>query len=201
MTDWEQHYLDDHTPWDKGEASPPLIDWLDANPGRILGRLLSPGCGLGYDLRAIATICPEAELIGLEISPTAIDRAREFPVIGGERYELGDLFDLPPDWIGAFDWIWEHTCFCAITPEMREDYVKAVASALKPGGQFLGVFYLNPYDDEHAPGEGPPHGCSPEELEQRFVDEGPFEIVERYVPERTYQGREDRELVLRLRKA
>lgn len=200
MTDWEQHYLDDHTPWEKGAAAPPLLDWLDANPGRILGRVLAPGCGLGHDIRAIAAVCPEAEIIGLEISPTAIERAREFPVTGREHYELGDLFELPGEMRNAFDWIWEHTCFCAIDPELRDDYVRAVASALRPGGQLLGVFYLDPYDEEHPPGGGPPHGSSVEELKTRFIESGPFEIFEEFVPESAYEGREGRELILRLRK-
>ena len=29
-TDWEAHYQANDTPWDKGEPSPGLVDWLAA---------------------------------------------------------------------------------------------------------------------------------------------------------------------------
>jgi hypothetical protein len=68
---------------------------------------------------------------------------------------------------------------------------------LAPGGELWGVFYLDPYDDEHRPGDGPPHGTSREELREHFG--GKFEILEQWSPARTYPGREDREWVMRLR--
>jgi len=40
------------------------------------------------------------------------------------------LRDEPPF---LFDWIFEHTLFCAIDPSERELYVKAVLRWLKPG--------------------------------------------------------------------
>ncbi|MCB1232082.1 MAG: methyltransferase [Verrucomicrobiae bacterium] len=197
--DWDQHYLDEHTPWDKGEPAPPLVNWLAAHPGEMTGRVMVPGCGLGHDVRAIASE-PGTEVVGLDLSPTAVKMAREIPQIHRERYKEGDLFDLPEGMLAAFDWIWEHTCFCAIPPELRDDYVRAVWTALKPGGQLLGVFYLDPYDDEHQPGGGPPHGSSQEELIDRFEKSGRFEIVERQVPADAYEGRENRELLVRMRR-
>lgn len=198
--DWEQHYRDEHTPWDKGEPAPPLVDWLAAHPGEMTGRVLAPGCGLGHDVRAIAGADPAAELVGLDISPTAVKLAREIPPVNEERYREGDLFDLPEGMLEAFDWVWEHTCFCAIDPDRRDDYVLAVWTALRPGGQLLGVFYLDPYDDEHQPGGGPPHGCTLEELAARFESGGRFEIVETHRPTSSYDGRENRELLVRMRR-
>jgi SAM-dependent methyltransferase len=198
--DWEQHYRDQFTPWDKGVPAPPLVDWLAAHPGEISGRVLVPGCGLGHDARAIAASHQDAEVVGLDLSPTAVAMAREIPPVNGERYKEGDLFDLPEGMLAAFDWVWEHTCFCAIDPTMREDYVRAVWTALRPGGQLLGVFYLDPYDDEHQPGGGPPHGSSQAELEERFVKSGRFEMVEQFVPANAYPGREGRELLVRMRR-
>ncbi|MCP5550105.1 MAG: methyltransferase domain-containing protein [Akkermansiaceae bacterium] len=200
MPDWEQHYLDGHTPWDKGEAAPSLVDWMAAHPGGLSGRVLVPGCGLGHDVRAIAAASPKTDAVGLDISPTAVERARALPAFSTERYRQGDLFDLPEGMLDAFDWVWEHTCFCAIDPDRRDDYVRAARAALRKGGQFLGVFYLDPYDDEHQPGEKPPHGCSLEELRARFEGGGGFEIVESLVPERAYPGREGREMLVRMRK-
>ncbi len=198
--DWDQHYQEKHTPWDKGEAAPPLIDWLADHAGKMVGRILVPGCGLGHDVRAIAAASAQAEVVGLDISPTAVNLAREFPEVSIERYREGDLFDLPEGMLEAFDWIWEHTCYCAIDPEKRDDYVLAAWTALRPGGRLLAVFYLDPYDDEHQPGNGPPHGTSVAEMEERFVKSGKFEIVEQFVPHRTYEGRGGRELVVEMRR-
>ena len=49
---WQEKYEQGETPWDKGEPSPGLVDFLaDHN---LNGRILVPGCGSGHDVRAIA---------------------------------------------------------------------------------------------------------------------------------------------------
>ena len=68
---------------------------------------------------------------------------------------VGDLFNPPPGFHGAFDWIIEHTCFCAIDPAMRPRYVQAAAALLKPGGRLFAIFYLDP-----AAGRQPPFGVT-----------------------------------------
>lgn len=184
-TDWEDHYLRGETPWEKGAPSPGLIDFLSQQP--ITGRVLVPGCGYGHDVRAIA---PTADkVIGLDIAPSAVKAAAERPPIRNERYVVGDLFALPPELRGSFDWVWEHTCFCAIDPSLRPSYVEAVASALKPSGQFLAIFYLDPGWDN--PSEGPPFGVSVAELDELFLSR--FNLVREWLPARAYPGREGRE--------
>ncbi|MDF1853452.1 MAG: methyltransferase domain-containing protein [Verrucomicrobiales bacterium] len=197
--DWDQHYLDEHTPWDKGEAAPPLLEWLSVHPGKIQGRVLVPGAGRGHDAAAIVAETEAREAVAIDISSTALKLAKELYCDDRLRFAREDLFDLPEDELGSYDWIWEHTCFCAIDPGLREDYVAAVHSALSPGGHLLAVFYLDPYDDEHQPGGGPPHGSSLEEIEKRFVSSGKFKILESYVPEKSYSGREELEQVVLLK--
>jgi SAM-dependent methyltransferase len=133
MTDWEDHYQQGQTPWDKGEPAPPLVDYLRGEP--LQGDILVPGCGLGHDVRAIAAATPAARVVGLDIAPTAVNSARQLPLAGHERYMFGNLFDLAPELRGAFDWVWEHTCYCAIPPEKRDAYVESVDTALRPGGR------------------------------------------------------------------
>ena len=197
-TDWEQHYQDQFTPWDKGAPAPPFLDWMTRNPDALSGRILVPGCGLGHDVRAIASSCPEAEVIGIDISPTALAEAEKLRSESKEIYKDWDLFNLPSTELESFDWVWEHTCFCAIDPDRRDEYVTAIHSALKPSGQLLAVFYLNPYDKEHQPGGRPPHGTSVEELEMHFVESGKFRKLEGYVPKKTYKGREGLEWMMHL---
>ena len=185
-TDWEQRYQTGETPWDKGAPHPALVARLKSHPLR--GHVLVPGCGLGHDVRAIAAVADE--VTGLDIAPAAVKRARAIPAVGGESYVLGDLFALPAKLRGAFDWVFEHTCFCAIDPSLRSDYVRAVAGALKPGGRILAIFYLDPGLD---PGEsGPPFGVTPAELDTLFAPH--FSLVEEWLPAATYPGREGREL-------
>ena len=193
-TDWESCYRTGETPWDKGAPAPPLLEWLEQPGCQLDGEVLVPGCGLGYDVRAIVAAGHARQAVGLDVSPTALAQARSLPRAGGESYVEADLFDLPPDLRGRFDWVFEHTCFCAIEPTRRADYVRAVAAALRPGGHLLAVFYLDPWNagEPAPPGGGPPFATSAEELDHLFA--GHFELLEESTPGRAYKGREGREL-------
>jgi SAM-dependent methyltransferase len=182
--DWEQQYRDGNTPWDKGEASPGLVEFLERTP--LNGEILVPGCGSGRDVRAIAARGNNS-VVGLDLAPTAITLAQAQPPVGNERYQLGDLFQSPVSWQNRFDWVVEHTCFCALDPHLRPQYVEAVARTLKPGGYLLAVFFLNP-DIE---GEGPPFGIAIPELDRLFASD--FVLVQDWTPQRSYPRRVGRE--------
>lgn len=191
MTDWEARYQAGETPWEKGEAAPPLIELLGKleKPAWGRGPILVPGCGFGHDVRALSAALG-LPVVGVDISPMAVERAREFPPAGGETYDLANFLD--PAWRAGrkFSAVWEHTCFCAIDPGLRVSYAAAVAELLPEGGLLVGVFFLNPYD----PGEeeaGPPFGTTVEELEKRFAPW--FKLESGQVPSRAYPGREGRE--------
>lgn len=184
-TNWDEQYEKQETPWDKGAASPGLVDFLTAEP--VKGRVLVPGCGFGHDVRALAATADE--VVGLDIAALAVEGADRFPKAGRERYVHGSLFDLPAEIRGAFDCVFEHTCFCAINPSLRSAYVDSVAGALKQGGQYLAVFYLDPGND--SPEEGPPFEVSLSELDRLFLPR--FDLVREWLPQRTYPGREGRE--------
>ena len=181
--DWDARYRAGDTPWDEGGAAPALTEFLGRNP--IHGEVLVPGSGPGHDVRALAA--QANSVTGLDLSSTAIALAQSFPPEGNERYEQANLFDLPTSWSGSFDWVVEHTCFCAIPPESRGDYVRAITAVLKPGGHYFAIFYLNP-----AAIEGPPHGTSREEIKQLF--EADFELQEEWLPSEAFEGREGREI-------
>ena len=73
----------------------------------------------------------------------------------------GDFLNDDPD--EPYDFLFEHTCFCAIDPSQRDAYAAAAARWLKPGGQFLAVHYMLPPDED-----GPPFGTDREEILERF---------------------------------
>lgn len=185
LMDWNERYAQEDTPWDKGAAHPVLRGMLDQ--GALTGRILVPGCGTGHDVRELAR--RGLTVVGLDIAPLAIERARAHAPAGSETYELGDLFHLPSSMLENFDGVFEHTCFCAIDPARRADYVAAVASLLRPAGHLLSVFFVNP-DNE---GGGPPFGCTAAELDGLFA--GRFRLLEEHREIPTYPEREGRELL------
>jgi len=190
MTDWEQRYRHGDTPWEKGSAHPALVAWLASNP--FTGRVLVPGCGFGHDVRALASA--GAVPVGFDLAPSALAAAAQFSRVGKESYVRGDLFVPTENWTETFDGIFEHTCFCAIPPPRRSDYAAAVTRLLKPGGHLLAIFYLDPGHDE----EGPPFGCSPDELEELFSPS--FELITEQKNIATYPGRDGREILRLLAK-
>jgi methyl halide transferase len=196
--DWEEEYQTGHMPWEKGAPAPPLLEWLGSR-GPMHGGVLVPGCGLGHDVRAIAAVSPAAPVVGLDVAASALDRARQFALAGSETYQLANLFDLPVELTDRFQWVFEHTCFCAIEPRLRPEYVRGVIRALQPEGALLAIFFLNPWDPGEAPEEGgPPFGVTREELDGLF--ERDFELIEEFTPHTAYPGREGREIIRLLKK-
>jgi SAM-dependent methyltransferase len=192
MTDWQQRYLDQDTPWDKGAPHPALDEALERFP--MLGSVAVPGCGYGYDLAEIALRCPSVgELIGFDLAPAAVTQATaHLAQESRAKVMVADIFSLGSEWRGQFDWVWEHTCFCAIDPADRPQYVRSMAELLKPSGRLLGVFYLHPWDTEAENRTcGPPFGVTAAELDNYFAP--CFTLSTSWIPKRTYPGREGKE--------
>lgn len=175
---WEQRYQTNDMPWEKGEPSPGLVDFLAAHPELPGETVCVPGCGTGHDAREWAKA--GFRVYAYDLAPSAIRQGMERTQIVGLRAEFRQadfLRDEPPF---PFDWIFEHTLFCAIQPHERDLYVQAVRRGLKPGGHYLAVKYLIPDTD------GPPFGTTREEIIQRFSPH--FELREEWVP-RSYPNR------------
>jgi SAM-dependent methyltransferase len=175
---WEARYVAQDMPWEKGEASPGLVDFLSEHSQLPKGTVCVPGCGTGHDVRAWASAGFEA--YGFDLAPSAVRLSAERTAAAGLRAEfrLADfLHDAPPL---EFDWVFEHTLFCAIQPPEREDYLRSVWRWLKPGGQYLAVNYLIPDKD------GPPFGTTREEIIDRFSPQ--FDLMKDWVP-RSYPNR------------
>jgi SAM-dependent methyltransferase len=183
--EWEARYQSGDMPWEKGEPSPGLVDFLSAHNDLPRGTVLVPGCGTGHDVRAWAQA--GFDVTGFDLAPSAIRLAQERTAAAGlsAQFKLGNFLDDPPT--QQFDWIFEHTLYCAIDPRRRDDYIRAVLRWLKPGGQFLAVHYMIRDAD------GPPFGCAQQELIERFSPH--FELRQGWVP-RSYPNRAGLELML-----
>jgi SAM-dependent methyltransferase len=175
---WEARYQAADMPWEKGAPSPGLVDFLAAHSGLELGTVCVPGCGTGHDVRVWAAAGFRA--FGLDIAPTALRLATERTHAAGlsAEFQAGDFLTARPP--RRFDWLFEHTLFCAIQPHQREEYVQAVLRWLEPGGVYLAVNYLIPDED------GPPFGTTRQEQWDRFSPH--FSLLEEWVP-RSYPNR------------
>lgn len=165
-------------PWEKGAPSPGLTDFLAAHRELPRASVCIPGCGTGHDVRAWAGAGFQA--IGFDIAPSAVRMAAEATRAAGLTAEFQRVDFLAGPAQERFDWVFEHTLFCAIQPEQRERYVEAVLEWLRPGGQYLAVNYLIPDQD------GPPFGTTREEVWERFSPH--FRLLEEWVP-RSYPNR------------
>ena len=137
-----------------------------------------PGCGTGHDAREWARA--GFQVTGYDLAPSAVRLATEKTQAVGlnATFQLGNfLRDAPPL---RFDWVFEHTLFCAIDLADRDAYVQAVLRWLKPGGQYLAVNYFIPDED------GPPFGTTRDEQWRRFAPH--FDLLEEWTP-RSYPNR------------
>jgi methyl halide transferase len=191
--DWDEYYQKEEVFWDKGKPSPPMKQYLERHAVR--GRALVPGCGRGHEV-ALA-VEHGLDATGLDIAPTGVAEARALYPHLAERFVTGNLFDPPEEMRGGYDVVLEHTCLSALRPKMRADYRRGIDLTLRRGGLLIGVWFINPALD---PGEeGPPFPLSVAELTALFAER--YEIVEDYVPDVAFGGREGRERVRVLRRA
>ena len=179
---WEARYQSGDMPWEKGAPSPGLVDFLATHPKLPRGSVCVPGCGAGHDVREFAKAGFDAW--GFDIAPSAIALAEEATAAAGlkARFSLADfLRDEPPQ---KFDWLFEHTLFCAIQPSERNDYVRAALRWLKHGGNYLAVNYFLCGPD------GPPFPTTRAEQLDRFAPH--FDLSADWTP-RSYPNREGKE--------
>lgn len=181
---WEQRYREGTTRWDLGQAAPAFVSLLTSQALQP-GKVAVLGSGRGYD--AIAFAKHGFDVIGFDFAPAAIAEATAIAQASGSsaKFLERDIFDLPAEFPRYFNYVIEHTCFCAINPQQRQGYVKVVREILQLQGELIAIFFT------HSRSGGPPFGISPEEIRQYFDTD--FEIlnlqpITNSVPER--QGEE-----------
>lgn len=162
---WDARWQDRNTPWDLGGVTPALISWLPEQD--LQGRdVLVPGCGRGHDAHYFSKL--GAKVTAVDFAASALEAARQTYPNSAVTWCEADVTALPFE--GAFDLVWEYTCFCALKPHQRQLYLENVQKALKPGGRFIGFTFLKVNKPE-----GPPFAIDPKllrsMLEQYFTIE------------------------------
>lgn len=167
---WEERYASQNTGWDLAGPSPHFVDLMASAPDFLKPAAMAVlGSGRGHD----AAFFGKAgfEVTGFDYADQAVQEAQQ-------RYgqwacfKQRDIFTLggsdSPE-RQQFDYVLEHTCFCAILPQQRPDYVKIAANLLKPGGFLIGVFW------EHKDPHGPPFSTPLLEVQTLFPPS--FELI------------------------
>lgn len=187
---WESRYQSGGDRWDLGQAAPPFVTLLAQPHSPKPGRMAVLGCGRGYDVLLFAS--HGFEVVGFDFAPTAIAQARQLAGTLAIRFEQREIFSLSQDYAGAFDYVLEHTCFCAIDPSQRPAYVQLVHDLLRSEGELIALFWAH-----HRPG-GPPFGSTADELQKLFGTS--FRLMDWQPPQNSVSERANEEILSRWRK-
>jgi SAM-dependent methyltransferase len=100
------------------------------------GRALDFGCGVGRLTQALAGRF--AEVVGVDVAPTMIERAREFNRFPTTcRYEVNTGADLRLFPEGRFDFVYSNIVLQHMEPRYSTAYIREFARVLAPGGVLL----------------------------------------------------------------
>jgi SAM-dependent methyltransferase len=159
---WDDAYTQGWAPWDIGRPQPVFVRLADA--GEFSSPVLDSGCGTGEHALMLAE--RGLEVMGVDVAPTAIGRAREK---AAERelsvdFKVGDVLAL--DRLGrTFATVLDSGVFHTFDDADRPRYVASLASVVEPGG----VIHLLCFS-EHTPGDWGPRRVTRAELREAFDD-------------------------------
>jgi SAM-dependent methyltransferase len=132
---WSTRYAAGNIPWDFGGVPAALKSFLAESS--VQSEVLIPGCGSGYEVQPFHAA--GHDVMAIDFSPAAVERARKVLDCLGDRVILADFFTHD---FGQrrFDLIYERTFLCSMAPSRWPEYVKRIADLLSPGGKLIGIF-------------------------------------------------------------
>jgi SAM-dependent methyltransferase len=159
---WDAAYEQDQIPWDIGRPQAVFVRLADA--GEITSPVLDSGCGTGEHTMLLAS--RPMDVLGIDVSRTAIDRARQKAADRGvdADFQVGDVLALHH--LGrTFATIIDSGVFHTFSDADRVRYVASLASVIQQGG----VLHLLAFS-ELTPGERGPRRVTQAELRSAFAD-------------------------------
>ena len=140
-------------PWDRTAPQVDLLAWAERE--RLDGagrRAVVVGCGLGADAEFLSSL--GFATTAFDISPTAVEVARDRNPGSSVDYRVADLLALPEEWGRAFDLVVEIFTLQALPDPPREQAADAVTGLVADGGTLLAVAFR--YADSAGTEAGPP---------------------------------------------
>jgi SAM-dependent methyltransferase len=143
---WDNRYLNNDIGWDLGAVSTPLKEYFDQLENNEI-KILIPGGGNSYEAAYLFENGFKNVFV-VDVSKIAIENIQKrMPNFPASQLIHGNFFDVED----AFDLIIEQTFFCAIHPNLREDYVAKMNQLLKPTGKLVGVMFNVPLFKDRPP--------------------------------------------------
>jgi SAM-dependent methyltransferase len=167
-------------PWSIGKPQPELATLIEQ--GKFHGDVLDVGCGEAAISLALAE--RGHTTVGLDLSPTAIDLARQEVAKRGltnATFEVADISaftGFPPGSEGRFGTIVDSTLFHSIPVEAREGYQQSIVRAAAPGASYFALVF-----DRAAVTEGPINAVTQDELRDAVSS---YWVVDEIKPARLY---------------
>lgn len=156
--DWNDRYASGDLPWDTGEPDEHLVAFVSR--GRVAsGPALDIGCGTGTNALWLAQ--RGFDVLGVDVSPLAIDQARTKLSSAAPRcrFEVHDFLADPLK--GSFSLVFDRGCFHLFDEaEDRARFASRVAELLAPDGVWLSLLGST---------EGPPRDVGPPRRSARDV--------------------------------
>lgn len=146
-----------NVPWATLEANKYLLEYLGQNT--VGGKAIVIGCGLGDD--AVALEKAGFDVTAIDVSQTAIDWCRERFSNCEVNFQIQDIFELPQDMIGAYDFIFESRTIQSLALEYRNKIIGAISSLMAPDAKALVVADGKQDHEKH---DGPPWPLTVNEL-------------------------------------
>ena len=181
---WNKKYLNNKTGWDLGKVSNPLKEYFDQLTNKEL-KILIPGAGNSHEAEYLNKLGFKNVSV-IDISEHPLNEIKKrVPSFPKENLILIDFFEQKD----TFDLIIEQTLFCAINPNLRENYVSKVHDSLNTNGKLVGLLFNVPLNTDH-----PPFGGSEKEFIRLFSDK--FEINTLVKSNNSEKSREGKEVFI-----
>ena len=168
---WDSSYRQEQPPpWDIGRPQPVFAALIDA--GRISGDVLDAGCGTGE--HALLLAAHGAKVIGVDLSETAVNKAREKATERGlvAAFHVGSILEVPPA-ERAFDAVIDSGLFHSFSDDDRVRYVERLASVLRDDGRYFMMCF-----SDRQPGDWGPRRVTRAEIESAFASGWAIETLE-----------------------
>ncbi|MBC5833516.1 SAM-dependent methyltransferase [Flavobacterium sp. F372] len=164
---WENRYENNDAIWDIGHISTPLKEYIDQLENKDI-KILIPGAGNAYELDYLIENGFHNVFV-IDYAQQPIDaiikrnKALEKHLIQDDFFNHTETYDL----------IIEQTFFCALNPNLRENYVSKMHNLISEKGKIAGLLFNFPLTEV-----GPPFGGSYEEYINLFSEKFRIKTLE-----------------------